>query len=94
MIAFVAIVLSYVGSLFAFISPSSDLRWESSVDTLLPSYSKGDTVPITGLLEEGTQYIENGEYFVFTTSENVMWTVLILVQTMYPYTLREEHSVA
>ena len=77
-IAIASLLSSYVGSLFAFISPSMEFRWQSSVSALQPTYSKGDTVPITGLLEEATQYIENGEYFVFDTPEDVMWTLLIM----------------
>ena len=78
LIFLVSILSSQIGSPLAFISPSSEFRWASSVDALQPTYSKGDTVYITGLLEEGSQYIDYGGYYTFTTAENLVWAVTIL----------------
>lgn len=64
--------------MYAFISPSQDLRWEGSVSYLdKPSYSPGNTVNIIGALEEGTQYFLSGNYYDFTSPIIVRWVLIV-----------------
>jgi hypothetical protein len=73
----IILLATYSQSLIAFISPSSELRWNTELQGLSASYSRGSTVSLTGFLEEGTEYIQDGDYFVFTTPETVTWTITI-----------------
>ena len=75
----VAILLvTYTISLVAFISPSHEKRWDTNVEDIVPaSYRAGEDVSITGYIEEGTQFLENGEYFFFSSPETVTWIITI-----------------
>ncbi|MFC1804194.1 hypothetical protein ACFL0D_09570 [Thermoproteota archaeon] len=75
----VAILLvTYTISLVAFISPSQEKRWDTNVEDIIPtSYQAGEDVSITGYIEEGTQFLENGEYFFFSSPETVTWIITI-----------------
>lgn len=71
------IVFSYTLSLFAFVSPSPDLRWETSTKDF--SHSAG-TLSFVGVLEEGTQYYNVIRYYYYFTvpEESVIWCVTVL----------------
>jgi len=70
------VMFSYTASLFAFISPSSELRWETSVKDYGQS---GGTISFIGVLEEGTQYFQIFTYYYFTSPEaSVTWCVTVL----------------
>lgn len=72
-------LFTYIVSLFAFISPTQELRWDASITTInKQTFNRGETVTISGLLEEGTEYIENGSYYFFTSSENIVWIINVL----------------
>ncbi|MFC1803163.1 hypothetical protein ACFL0D_04255 [Thermoproteota archaeon] len=74
-----SILVSYTVSLFAFISPTADLRWETSViDFDQLDYSRGESVTLTGFLEEGTQYFNVIQYYYFLTGEPVTWAVIVM----------------
>jgi hypothetical protein len=78
-ILFLYLFFSYCISLFAFISPSGDLRWDGEVSTITSTqYHRGQTVAITGFLEEATQYKETGVYFTFTYPENVVYSITVM----------------
>ena len=75
-LAVVYMIFSYTTSLLAFISPSSELRWETSVKDYDQS---GGAVSFTGVLEEGTQYFQIFSYYDFTSPEDsVIWCVTVL----------------
>ncbi len=70
---------SYITALLAFISPSSNLRWEGSVSYIGPSpFSPGESVTITGAVEEATQYIFDGDYYFFIGSEDIRWFIVVI----------------
>ena len=72
-------LFTYMVSLFAFISPTQELRWSTSISSINPPpIKRGDTVTITGFLEEGTQFLENGNYYFFPAPENIRWIVNVL----------------
>ena len=72
-------LFTYMVSLFAFKSPSPELRWNALVTSInKPTFQKGETVTITGLLEEGTEYFQKGYYYYFTSPENIVWIVNVL----------------
>ena len=71
-------IFSYSIALFAFISPSAELRWGTNAFTDQPSYSRGTQVTLTGFLEEGTAYFNIINYYYFTYSETVTWGVIVL----------------
>jgi hypothetical protein len=73
------VILTYIVSLMAFVSPSEEQRWDTSIQTLsTTSYYANEDVSITGLLTEGTDFILNGEYFSFTSSETITWIITII----------------
>jgi hypothetical protein len=79
------IFVSYFGALSAFISPSPELRWNSSISYINDiAYNPGDTVTVTGFIEEGTQYFLLGNYYDFQSSETVRWFVIILDPNYQP----------
>jgi hypothetical protein len=66
-------------SLFAFISPTQELRWSSSITYInKPVLNPGNTVNVTGFLEEGTEYFERGNYYFFTAPEDVRWVLIVM----------------
>ena len=72
------LVFSYLGALFAFISPSPELRWNSSISYINDvAFNPGDTVTINGSIEEGTQYFLLSNYYDFLNSETIRWFVTI-----------------
>ena len=72
------LLISYAISIFAFISPSRDLRWETSVVSLdKTSYTAGEPVVMNILLEEGTEFLEDGGYFDFVSPEDIIWTISV-----------------
>ena len=80
-----SILVSYTISLFAFVSPTVDLRWETSVINFdQPDYSRGETVTLTGYLEEGTQYYYFIQYYYFVTGEPVTWAVIVMDSVNMP----------
>ena len=91
-IQFIALVLiagfmlsTYITSLSAFVSPTSTLRWETSVYSFDQSdYSRGDPVTLTGFLEEGTSYYNLIQYYYFLTGEPITWTVIVLSPSNMP----------
>jgi hypothetical protein len=48
------------------------------------AYSRGDTVLITGFLEEGTQYFDIIQYYYFVTGEPVTWALVVLNPSNMP----------
>jgi hypothetical protein len=75
---------SYSMGLIAFVSPSQENRWNTEIPGINPTYSRGTTVSLNGVLEEGTQFIQNGEYFAFTAPESVRWAITIKNQANMP----------
>src|SRR4030042_1042551 len=72
-------LFTYITSLFAFISPTQELRWNASISSInKQTFHKGETVIITGLLEEGTEYFTKGYYYYFTSPEDIVWIVNVL----------------
>ena len=74
------ILFSYSQALFAFVSPTPDMRWETSVTNFdQPSYQGGDIVTLTGFLEEGTQYYYLMiDYYYFTSGESILYGIVVL----------------
>ena len=71
-------LFTYFVSLLAFISPSQEQRWDTSIQTITPSpITPGTTVTVTGFLEEGTQYLM-GYYHYFSSPEAVTWIVIVI----------------
>jgi len=71
-------LLTYFVSLLAFISPSQEQRWDTSIQTITPSpITPGTTVTVTGFLEEGSQYLM-GYYHYFSSPEAVTWIVIVI----------------
>jgi hypothetical protein len=76
---FTYLIITYTLSLSAFVSPSQERRWDTSIEPLAyPTYQRTTSVSITGLLEQGTQFIDDGEYFSFTNPETIIWAIIIL----------------
>ena len=95
-ISFISLLLlylcfSYGVSLFAFISPSRDLRWDGNIYSINSlQFHRGDTVFITGFLEQASLVIEAGEYYTFTNPENIVWSVTVMDPddlAVYHYTI-------
>ena len=85
------ILVTYAVSLVAFVSPSENMRWNSDVDTIVPAtYNRGDTVSITGLLEEGTEYLKYGPYYYlsFSSTEDITWAVIVLSPSNVPFSIQ------
>lgn len=73
------IFIYYIISPFAFISPSSDLRWEVTINYLnKPSFDPGETVSLSGFAEEGESFFYRGYYYFFDYSEEVVWIVNVV----------------
>jgi hypothetical protein len=73
------ILSTYVVSLFAFVSPDSELRWDGGIQYINgPTFSPGDTVVIEGYIEEGSTYFMKGFYYYFIGGENVRWVVNVM----------------
>jgi len=74
-----SVLSSYIISLLAFISPTQELRWSSSITYVnKPVFNPGNTVTVTGFLEEGTEYFEQGNYYFFTSTEDVRWILNVM----------------
>jgi hypothetical protein len=72
-------LVTYVGSLFAFVSPSKELRWDGNIDYInKPSFTAGENVMIQGLLLQGETYFEQGQYYSFSYSENIRWILVVM----------------
>ncbi len=79
------IVFSYLGALFAFISPSPELRWNASISYINDiAFIPGETVTVNGFIEEGTQYYLLGDYYDFQGSETTRWFVIIIDPNKQP----------
>ena len=89
--AIILIVLtSYTISLIAFISPSQELRWNTAFQPITPTqYNKGGQVSLMGLLEEGENFIQDGQYFSFTSPESVTWAITIMDPNKMPVYFQE-----
>jgi hypothetical protein len=64
------------------------MRWNTEIDTLVPAtYNRGDIVSITGLLEEGTEYLRYSPYLYssWSSPEDIMWAIVILSPTNTPF---------
>ena len=49
---------------------------------------------ITGYIEEGTQFLENGEYFFFSSPETVTWIITIADRFNIPRAQRDCRGAA
>lgn len=78
LVIIIVTVSTYITSLFAFISPSEAQRWDTSIQTVNPpTINRGTTVTVTGLLEEGSQFMM-GYYHYFSSAENIRWIVVVV----------------
>ena len=78
-------IFSYLGALFAFISPSPELRWNASISYINDiAFNPGETVTVNGFIEEGTQYYLLGNYYDFQASETTRWFVIIIDPNKQP----------
>ena len=88
-------LFTYITTLLAFISPSQELRWNTSISSInKQTFQKGETVTIMGFLEEGTEYFSKGNYYYFTASEDIVWFVNVLDPNNQPIYFRTPVSVA
>ena len=79
LMAITLMLFTYMTSLFAFISPSQSLRWNTTItSTYTQPYHPGDTVTVDGLLSEGDSYFFKGYYYFFTSPEDVTWFVNVI----------------
>ena len=82
---------SYLVALNAFISPTSDLRWDGTVEYInKPTFSAGDTVTITDFFEQGETYFSKGNYYFFVGSESIRWIAVIKDQNNMPVYIESE----
>lgn len=72
------VIGSYIIALNAFVSPTSELRWDGVIEYINGvSFNPNDTVIISGYLEEGVQYWGIGTYYYFTTPESIRWILVV-----------------
>lgn len=87
----VYMMVTYVITLFAFISPSQDQRWSSSVTSISPStIRRGDTVTFTAFYEEGLEYKFKDLYYYFFSSEDVHCIFIVLDPNNKPIFMDDE----
>jgi hypothetical protein len=70
---------SYISALYGFISPMSELRWNSEILSISAStFNPGDNVVVDVMLEEGNTYFSRGNYYYFLSGENIRWIVNVM----------------
>ena len=71
-------LVSYIISLNAFISPTSELRWDGTVSYISDTvYNPGDPVLVEGRLIEGDSYFSLGYYYFFAP-EDIRWILVVI----------------
>jgi len=81
----VFILSTYVVSLFAFVSPSNELRWDGGIQYINgPTFNPSDTVIIEGYIEEGSTYFMKGFYYYFAGGEDVRWIINVMDEFYNP----------
>ena len=85
-ISVLATVSTYIIALFAFDSPSQEYRFKSGVDSIMDyyyyfstSFSKGDTIRITGIVLSADRYfVPPSYYYYFVDTTSIKWIVGVL----------------